>query len=83
MAAFGAGTALYVPALWMIFIPAGFPIWIRIIGGLSSIPFLISAFKIFSGEQVPASSTIPSVGYTLLSISFLALSWWVLTRQEK
>src|SRR5437867_227667 len=31
-AEFGAGMALYVPALWLISIPAGLWLWLRIIG---------------------------------------------------
>jgi hypothetical protein len=82
MASFGAGVALYVPGLFMISLPKGFPVWIRVIGVLASIPFAIAGAKIFMGEQVPSISMFPTIGYSLLTIMFLALSWWALKKLQ-
>src|SRR5438045_4065984 len=48
--AFGAGMALYAPALLLISLPKGFPIWTRIPGLIAAVPFAIAASKIFQGE---------------------------------
>lgn len=70
-AAFGAGIALYVPALLLICIPKLFPIWLRGLGVLASIPFLIASVYIFMGEPVYSSSNITGAGYGLLSLTII------------
>ncbi|HEY3251589.1 MAG TPA: hypothetical protein VGK25_10775 [Ignavibacteria bacterium] len=78
---FAAGMALYVPALLLISVPKGFPIWARIAGILTVIPFAIAAAKIFWGEQVLSPSPLPGVGYSLLVITFIC--WIIALVKEK
>lgn len=74
-ASFGAGMALYVPAFLFISIPKGFPVWARFTGIAASVPFLIAASKIFLGQVVLSTSTLPGVGYGLLTITIVG---WIL-----
>ena len=73
---FAAGMALYIPALWLISVPKNFAVWIRIAGVAASIPFAITASKIFLGEQVLGSASLPGAGYGILTIAFIG---WILT----
>ena len=73
---FAAGMALYIPALWLISFPNSFAIWIRIAGVAASIPFAIASSKIFLGEQVLGTASLPGAGYGILTIAFIG---WILT----
>ena len=73
---FGAGMALYVPALLMISLPKGYPLFVRITGSLASIPFAIAAAMIFMGQEVLSTSPFPSAGYGLLSLTIIG---WIYT----
>src|SRR6516225_5107494 len=53
---FGAGVALWATALLLISVPRQFPIWVRGVGILASGLFLITAARIFWGEQVLPTS---------------------------
>ena len=75
-ASFGAGMALYVPALLFISIPKGFPLWTRITGVAASIPFTIAASTIFLGGQALSSSPVVGAGYGLLVLTNIG---WILT----
>lgn len=75
-AEFGAGMALYVPALLMISIPAVLWLWLRIIGVLASIPFAIAAVKIFWGHLIPSNSPLPGFGYGLLTFAIIG---WIIS----
>jgi ABC-type transport system involved in multi-copper enzyme maturation permease subunit len=75
-ASFGAGMALYVPALLFICLPKEFPMWVRIAGIATAIPFFISAAKIFFGEVVLSSSAVIGAGYGLLVLTIIG---WILT----
>ena len=79
---FGAGMALYVPALLFISIPKEFPLWTRLTGIAASIPFAIAASKIFMGEEVLSTSALPGAGYGLLTLTIVG---WiiVLLRENK
>lgn len=80
--AFGAGIALYVPALLFISIPKVFPLVVRFTGLAACIPFTIVSAKIFLGQQVLSTEPLPGAGYGLLSLTLLglAISFW---RKEK
>lgn len=81
MAAFGAGLALYVPALLFISIPKYFPVIFRITGIAASIPFAISASKIFLGKQVLSTEALPGIGYGLLVITIIGWIWTILKQK--
>lgn len=78
--AFGAGMALYVPALLMISLPGRYPLFVRITGALASIPFAIAAAMIFMGQEVLSTSPFPSAGYGLLSLTIIG---WIYTLLRK
>lgn len=73
---FGAGMALYLPALCLISIPKYFPLWVRLAGMATVIPFAIAATKIFIGQEALSTSTFPGLGYGLLSLTIIG---WILT----
>lgn len=73
--AFGAGIAMYVPAFWLIGLPAGMPKWTRFTIVAASIPFLAGAFQIFMGEKINTESPFIGAGYGLMTISIIG---WVI-----
>ena len=76
---FGAGVALWGTALVLISIPKQFPIWVRGFGTLASALFLITAARIFWGEQVlPTASPLPFFAYPFLIITFAGWIWALL-----
>jgi len=79
---FGAGMALYVPSLLLISLPNKFAIFVRITGTLASIPFAIASSKIFLGEEVPSTSMLPSIGYTLLTITIIGWIWTIFRKPK-
>lgn len=74
-ASFAAGLALYVPALLLISLPKGFPLWTRITGIAASVPFLIAASIIFTGGKVSSSDVLPAVAYALLTVTIIG---WII-----
>jgi len=74
-ASFGAGMALYAPALWLISSVSKWPLAPRITGLAASIPFIIAATKIFMGEQVLSTSVLPSIAYPLLVLTIIGWIW--------
>ena len=80
-ASFGAGMALYGPALLMISVPTVLPLWVRATGILSCIAFLIAGFMIFGGEQVLPVATLPTVGYSLLTVSDIGWIYCVVKKK--
>lgn len=80
-AAFGAGMALYVPALLFISIPPKFPLWVRLMGIAASIPFAIAAATIFMGGQILSTAALPGAGYGLLTLTIVG--WIGTLLQEK
>lgn len=75
-AAFGAGIALYVPALLLISLPRHFPNLVRFTGFAACIPFGIIAAKIFLGQQVLSTEPITGAAYGLLSLTIIG---WIFT----
>lgn len=81
MGSFGAGMALYVPAFLLICLPKGMPVYVRISGALCTIPFAIAGTKIFLGHEVPSTSLYPSIGYALLSLTFIGIIYALIKRK--
>ena len=69
MPAFGAGVALYVPALLLVSLPRGFPIWSRVAGTVAAVPFLAEAVLVFDNRPQPPTGPLPSAGYALMTIA--------------
>lgn len=80
-ASFGAGMALYVPSFLFISLPKKYPIWTRLPGLLATIPFTLAATQIFMGEEVLSTSTLPGVGYGLLTLTIIG--WIIALLREK
>jgi hypothetical protein len=80
--AIGAGIALWATALLLISIPKLFPIWVRGFGIVASALFLITAARIFWGEQVlPTASPLPFFAYPFLVITFVGWIWALMGEQ--
>ena len=75
MPAFGAGVALYVPALLLVSLPRGFPIWSRVAGTLAAVPFLAEAVLVFDNRPQPPTGSLPSAGYALMTIAIVG---WII-----
>ena len=74
--AFAAGTALWGTALLLVSIPKLFAVPIRILGIASAVLFIITAAKIFWGEQLlPTSAPLPTYAYPLLVATFFGWIW--------
>lgn len=74
--AFAAGTALWGTSLLLVSIPKLFAVPIRILGIVSAILFLITAARIFWGEQLlPTSAPLPTYAYPLLVATFVGWIW--------
>jgi hypothetical protein len=81
--AFAGGTALWGTALLLISIPKLFAVPIRILGIASAVLFLITAARIFWGEQLlPTSVPLPTYAYPLL-VATLAGWIWTLWREPE
>jgi hypothetical protein len=81
--AFGAGTALWGTALLLISIPRLFAVPIRILGIVSAILFIVTAARIFLGEQLlPTSAPLPTYAYPLLVATFIGWIWTLWTEAD-
>jgi hypothetical protein len=76
VSAFAAGTALWGTALLLVSIPKLFAVPIRILGIVSAVLFIITAARIFWGEQLlPTSTPLPTYAYPLLVATFVGWIW--------
>ena len=76
VSAFAAGTALWGTALLLVSIPNMFAVPIRILGMVSAVLFIITAARIFWGEQLlPTSTPLPTYAYPLLVATFVGWIW--------
>lgn len=74
--AFAAGTALWGTALLLISVPKLFAIPIRILGIVSAVLFIVTAARIFWGEQLhPTSTPLPAYAYPVLVATFAGWIW--------
>ena len=76
VSAFAAGTALWGTALLLISIPKLFAAPIRVLGIVSAVLFIVTAARIFLGEQLlPTSAPLPTYAYPLLVATFVGWIW--------
>jgi hypothetical protein len=80
---FAAGITLWGPALLLVSVPRLFALPVRIIGIVSAILFILTAARIFMGEQLlPTSTPLPADAYPFLVVTFIG--WiWMLWRSNK
>jgi hypothetical protein len=80
--AFAVGTSLWGTALLLVSIPRHFAMPVRILGIVSAILFIVTAARMFWGEQLhPTSAPLPSYAYPVL-VATLAGWIWSLWRGE-
>lgn len=73
---FAAGTTLWGTSLLLVSIPRTFAMPIRILGIVSAVLFIVTAARIFWGEQLlPTSTPLPSYAYPLLVATFMGWIW--------
>lgn len=73
---FGGGVVLWAAALLLVSIPRVFATWVRLVGVVASLLFVIVGARIFWGEQVlPTSTPLPFFAYPLLVLIFIG---WIL-----
>ena len=75
-ASFAAGVLLYVPALLLIALSPWAPRWTRAVGVLAAAPFAAHALGYFAGVAMEPDGPLPSLGYTLLTVTIVG---WVIT----
>jgi len=76
---FGAGVSLWAVALLLISFPPVFPFAVRALGALAALLFVITALRIFGGEQVtPLSSPLPFHAYPVLVATMGGWIWTLL-----
>jgi len=74
--ALAAGTALWGTTLLLISVPKLFALPTRILGIVSAVLFIITAVRIFWGEQLqPTSAPLPTYTYPLLVATFVGWIW--------
>jgi hypothetical protein len=80
---FAAGITLWGTALLLVSIPKLFALPVRIIGVASAILFIVTATRIYMGEQLlPTSTPLPADAYPFLVATFIG--WiWMLWRSGK
>ena len=77
--AFAAGTALWATALLLISFPEEFPDWVRFVGMVACVLFIITATEIFWGRPLnPLSQPLPFFGYPFLVATFAGWIWTLL-----
>ena len=75
-ALFGAGGALWAAALLIVSIPKVAAAWVRIVGVLAGVLFLVVALQIFMGYSLTAlSKPLPFNAYPLLVLALLGWAW--------
>jgi hypothetical protein len=73
---FAGGVALWAAALLLISIPREFAMWVRLIGILAAVLFIVVAARIFFGEQLlPTSTPLPFFAYPFLVVTFVGWIW--------
>ena len=74
--AFAAGTSLWGTALLLVSVPKLFAMPIRILGIVSAVLFIVTAARIFWGEQLqPTSTPLPTYAYPVLVATFVGWIW--------
>lgn len=76
---FGGGVALWAAALLLTSVPREFAPWVRLVGVVAAVLFLIVAARIFWGEPLlPTSAPLPFFAYPFLVLTFVGWIWALL-----
>jgi hypothetical protein len=69
---FGGGVALWAAGLLLISTPRVFAAWVRLVGALAAVLFVVVATRIFWGEQLlPIATPLPFFAYPFLVLTFV------------
>ena len=82
VAAFAVGISVWAAALLLTSIPKEFANWIRLVGTVAALLFIVTAVRIFWGEPLLAtSSPLPGLAYPLLVVTFFGWIWTLLRKR--
>jgi len=82
MPAFGTGTCLWALSIAVVSSQRIFPLFVRATGFISSILFLIVAFRIFTGESINAlTKPLPFFAYPFYAATLAGWAWTLLFRK--
>lgn len=80
--AFGTGTCLWALSIAVVSSQRIFPLFVRATGFISSILFLIVAFRIFAGESINAlTEPLPFFAYPFYAATLAGWAWTLLFRK--
>jgi len=80
VAAFAGGISLWAAALLLTSLPKEFANWIRLVGMVASLLFIVTAVRIFWGEPLlPTSSPLPFFAYPFFVVTFVGWIWTLLS----
>jgi hypothetical protein len=78
---FAGGVALWATALLLTSIPKEFATWTRLVGAFAAILFLVTAARVFWGQQLlPTSAPLPFFAYPFLVITLAGWIWSLVKR---
>ena len=73
---FGAGAGLWAASLFLLSAPRVAALWVRIVGVVSGVLFLVVAVRLFVGQALTAlSEPLPSFAYPFLVATLLGWAW--------
>ncbi|MFI5134656.1 MAG: hypothetical protein ACHQD9_02265 [Chitinophagales bacterium] len=81
---FAAGIMVFIPGMAFICYYSGFPVWLRIMGLVSTIPFVITMVKIDLNEyDLKKDALFTAIGFFLIQFTSLFWSYFVLRPYRK
>jgi len=73
---FGAGASLWAASLYLLSAPRVAALWVRIVGAIASVLFLVVAVQLFMGQALtPLSQPLPFFAYPFLVATLLGWAW--------
>jgi hypothetical protein len=73
---FGAGASLWAASLYLLSAPRVAALWVRIVGVIASVLFLVVAVQLFMGQALtPLSRPLPFLAYPFLVATLLGWAW--------
>ena len=73
---FGAGAGLWAASLFLLSAPRVAALWVRIVGVVAGVLFLVVAIRLFMGQALTAlSEPLPTLGYPFLVVTLIGWAW--------
>jgi hypothetical protein len=74
--AFGAGVGLWAASLALLSVPKVATLWVRLVGAIAGLLFLVVALQLFMGRGLtPLSQPLPFFAYPFLVATLLGWAW--------